>query len=324
MATNNEILNTIRANASEQYQQIVPVTMKGEYASVADVLSANNTAYNEFLTLLVNKILIQRVYDPVEWAYPFKEFVKDVDPYGDAQELIGFDIGDGEDYTEESKLLEVTKPRITSVSYISTTSKKRYKISFSEEIVKGAITKEYGLTQMLNVYLKRMRVKSDKLWYDKTLSDLATINKTVTVGDPSTDENAKATMSRIIQTTLDMSIPNDDYNNAGYDMALPVGNAILILNTNAKANVDVRVFATLLNSQKINDSNYFKKVYFANFEDSNTIGYILESDSYLIVPRIMQARAFNDGSNLITNYWYHVWTRQGLNKESQMVKLIKA
>jgi len=248
--------------------------------------------------------------------------MKEIDAYGDAEEILGFDVADGEDYTETSTLTKVTKPKRTNVHYIATVSKKKYPMSFSMDVVKGCIVKEYALTQMVTLMMKRMRFKSDKLWYDQTLTDLATIDISEAIGNPDTDENAKSAFVKVIDIVKQMSIPNEKYNKAGYDMAIPEGELICILNSNASANFDVRVFASLLNSARINETKYFKKIYTANFEDPNTIGFILEGDSYLIIPRIERTTSFFDGSNLITNYWLHMWVRQGINPESQMVKLV--
>lgn len=324
MQTNAEVLNAIRNEASDAYRQSVPVATPANYAAVADALADNNYAtFNEFLTTLANKILVQRVFDPVNWRFPFREFVNEIDPYGDAQELIGLEVDDATEYSLTSQLLEVKPPQVF-VNYIKTTSKLKWKTSLAYDIVKGAIIKEYTLTQFANVLMRRMRFKSDKVWYDKTLEDLATIPYTAVVGNPDSDEAAKSVMTNIIGIVSEMSIPNKKYNAGNYDMALPVGDAILILNGAAKANLDVRVFASLLNSQRINDSNYFRNVYVANFADPNTLGYIVEASSYLIVPRIDQAAAFYDPDNMVSHMYLHVWTRQGLNPESQMVKLLIA
>ena len=322
MATNADILNTIRSNSSAKYKELIPSANVHNYGEVADALASYPDLYNEFLDAIVNKIVVQRVYDPVNWTFPFKEFMKEIDAYGDAEEILGFDVADGEDYTETSTLTKVTKPKRTNVHYIATVSKKKYPMSFSMDVVKGCIVKEYALTQMVTLMMKRMRFKSDKLWYDQTLTDLATIDISEEIGNPDTDENAKSAFVKVIDIVKQMSIPNEKYNKAGYDMAIPEGELICILNSNASANFDVRVFASLLNSARINETKYFKKIYTANFEDPNTIGFILEGDSYLIIPRIERTTSFFDGSNLITNYWLHMWVRQGINPESQMVKLV--
>lgn len=324
MNTNAEILNSVRGVASDGYRAAVPYANGQNAEEIAAVFADNNfITYNEFINTLVNKILVQRLFDPGDWSFPFKEFIMETDPYGDAQELIGIDVADGTQYTEASSLLTVVKPSVY-VNYVKTTSKTKWQTSFSYEIVKGAMLREYGLAQLAGTFMRRMRYKADKGWYDQTLTDLATIPYSEVVGNPSTDDAAKTVMTNIIRIVSDMSLPNKSYNAGNYDMALPLGNAILILNSQAKANLDVRVFATLLNSQKINNNNYFRNVYIANFADTNVLGYIVEASSYIIAPRINQTSSFFDSSNLVTQMFLHVWTRQGLNPESQMCKLLIA
>ena len=61
-ASTLDIINTIRANASQTYQQYVPeITTEKELAKVGDVLYGYPKLANEFITALVNRIAAVRI-----------------------------------------------------------------------------------------------------------------------------------------------------------------------------------------------------------------------------------------------------------------------
>lgn len=328
-STNTEILNAVREVSSPIYQNSIPVSNSPQdYEQIFNALMSDEIGtpiMNEFLGKLLNKVLVQRVYDTATWRHPFEMFVKDGSSFGDTEELITLDTGDGEDYTEESSLLRVTKPK-TFVSYIYTTSRKRYPISFNENVLRGAFLKEYGIANMLSVLMKRIQLKSNQLIYNQTRDDFKKIANEASVGvigSVTPEADAKAVYTNIIALVENMFIPSKRYNIKGIDMNTAKGSAYLFLNANYKASFDVYVLASLFNSQNIGENKYFKEIRVIEIDEDNVIGYVVDTDGYLIVPRIRFAGSFFDASNMVTNYWEHIWLKQGLNPFAQSLKLVK-
>lgn len=328
VTTNAGILNAIRSVASNDYQKQVPVAT--DIASYNNILSAMTSdeilqpVANEFLSILFNKILVQRVYDPLNWKTPFSVFFKSGGELGDTEELITLDVKDGVDYTEVSSLLTVNKPKVL-VAYVYTTSRKKYSFSFNENILRGAICKEYGIANMLAICMKRMQDKDSLYIYNQTLKDFTKIaNETIVgaIGTVTPIEDCKKVYTKILEVALNMEIPSTKYNVKDILMATPKGNAYLVLNANYKANFDVNIMASLFNSNYIDSKKYFKDIIVANFNDINCIGYIVDESGYLIIPRIKTTTSFYDGSNMITNTWLHSWIKQGLNPFAQSCKLM--
>ena len=66
-ASTLDILNTIRANASYEYQSLVPeITDATEIPKVGEVLYGYPSMANQFLNALVNRIAIVRVKSAVQ------------------------------------------------------------------------------------------------------------------------------------------------------------------------------------------------------------------------------------------------------------------
>ena len=80
MNTNAEILNTIRANASTEYQERVPEAL-GIGGNVSNVFNQYPTMKNEFLNALTNKIARTLFYSKV-FDNPLKALHKGMLPFG--------------------------------------------------------------------------------------------------------------------------------------------------------------------------------------------------------------------------------------------------
>ena len=74
-STPEKILNTIRANASSDYQERVPIATQNNIAEVGNAITNYEPTRNEFLNALINRIgmvIIQsRLYEN-----PLREFKK--------------------------------------------------------------------------------------------------------------------------------------------------------------------------------------------------------------------------------------------------------
>ena len=98
LKTNAEILNTIRANASTEYQERVPEAL-GVGGNVSNVFSQYPTMKNEFLTALTNKIARTLFYSKV-FDNPLKALHKGMLPYGYSLEQIFVNMAESKGFWE--------------------------------------------------------------------------------------------------------------------------------------------------------------------------------------------------------------------------------
>lgn len=314
-------------NLATQLAGVDPSNYADVYQAITFRDGTTNPLMNEFLSILVNKIIVQRIVDPLNFNNPFSVFMREIEPFGDVDEYISVDANDGEDYTETSTLLTVNKGP-AYVFHMYTKYRRRYSISFSFEILRGAFLKEYGLNAMIDQYTKKMRDKLQIEIYNQAIIDLATnewdAGQVITIpkfNDSDIDGSSKASYSAILAaankaTTYGTWMMNSKHTKMNGN--IPLGSAYLFLYANAKTNYDVNVMASLLNSAQIGSEKYFREVRIitdpTGRTDSNTIaGYILTPDSYIIRPRIDNVTAFFDPSNLINTNYLHYWRKQGVN-----------
>jgi hypothetical protein len=283
---------------------------------------------NEFLSVLANKIVSQRVYDTLAgWNNPYEVFRRESSPFGDAEELLSVAEIDADEYSTTSDITDHFVPDV-KVSFIYTTHKKVWKTSVSMELLKGAFVSDYGLADLVSLIIKKLRDSKELFLYDTITEELKTgIEKEVEITEITglgESEASRKAYEQIISLAMNFSMPTKNYNESDIRSATPLGEAILILNASYKASFDVNVMASLLNSAKIGDSSYFKKVLVVDLgvEEDNIMGFMLDVDKYIYKDRILTTTTYFDASNLISTTRLFNFVKTGINPHTNGVALV--
>ena len=115
--TSYQILNTIRSNATETYQERVPVATQQNLANVGSAITSYDVTKNEFIDSLINRIGIVLIQNK-SWANPLRRFKKGQLPYGKDIEDIFVDIVKGHSFDQEKAETEVFKRELPNVKTI--------------------------------------------------------------------------------------------------------------------------------------------------------------------------------------------------------------
>ncbi len=321
-STNAEILTAMSNLVATETQEVFNAAM----ASGTDLSSFQGVPMvhmNEFINTMVNKIVTQRVYDPLKFKNPFDIFQTDSPTFGETIELDASVLPTVEVYSEESTLGQISKPKV-KVEYIYTRDKIKVTVSRSEQQIRAAFTKEGGLASLLALFTKQLFDARNLFLYDAVKEDLNKINIEHTLTSAGlTDSDAKEVYQEVINLAYDMELPSTEYNESG--LMATLNSPILVLNTATAASFDVNVFASLFGASSIAEDKFFSKVIrIKDTENTDLVGYVLDADKYLWSNRILEVRDFYDGSNMVSTFWLHNWIIRGLNPHVNGVKLIKA
>jgi hypothetical protein len=285
---------------------------------------------NEFLAVLSNKIVVQRVYDPLAgWNNPYEVFRREMSMMGDAEELLSVGEVADANYSTTSSLTSTSTPDV-KVAFIQTTHKKVWTTSVSMELLRGAFVQEFGLSSLVSLIIKKLRDSKELYLYDTIVEELKTgitieavITEIIGVGEAEASRDA---YEEILTLVHKFTIPTADYNESGLRAITPKGQAILILNASYQASFDVNVLASLFNSSKIGQDSYFKQVLVVDLgaEESQVLGFLLDEDKYIYKDRINTTTSFFDPSNLITTTRLFNFVKTGVNPHVNGVKLVNA
>jgi hypothetical protein len=286
--------------------------------------AAPTTVTNEFLSVLINKIVVQRNYVVLGgWENPYNIFYKAMEPMGDTEELMTVDVIAAANYSGTSSLLTVAPPTVYN-SYIYTVDKKVWKVSISQPILAGAFTTEGGLSALVANIIGMLRKSKELYVYDQLTADFATaftITEAIGTVTPGNAAQAQLAYEKIIALAQRMSLPATGFNAQGVRTNTALGSAILVLNAGYKASFDISVFASLFNADVVGEQKKFARVLVVDLP-AGVLGYVMDPEAYIIVDRIMQTESFFDASNLVTTFFLHNWIKRGKNPFVNAVKLI--
>ena len=292
------------------------------------------TKMNEFLTAMINKIVVQKVFDVTEGAkFEYLDFQEPDSAYGDTIELIAVNPIDykGNDYSQDSDLT----PNVPTVNtqYIYTTDKKFWKISILPAVMKRAFVTEGQVGALLGVIAKQLEYAYKKYLYLTISADLSkSVAQTITLpslGVNTTEAEAKKYLSTVFQIARKMAEFHTYFNKEGMESITPLGTATLYINSATASALNVEAYASLLNSDKL-ENKVFKDIRTVQFfkedgsEDTDTVGYILDNRFYKFYVPIKESTSYFCPSSLITTNWLHAWIKRGYAPFINAVKLVKA
>ena len=286
MKTNAEILNTIRANASSEYQERVPEAL-GVGGNVSNVFNQYPTMKNEFLNALTNKIARTLFYSKV-FDNPLKALHKGMLPYGYSLEQIFVNMAESKGFWEHwdvsgdevKDLIGKKKPDI-KLLYIERNFAYKYKTTISDQQLRTAFHDQNGLSRLVeqvvsSVYskayfdefndMKRVltaHAQAKYLGYDSSTGNISEKALTDTVlpggknasvmvlGEYATYEAKGKAISKAIRTMAGkMAFPTDKFNSAGVKQWSERNQLIYITTPEEQAELDVEVLANAFHMDK--------------------------------------------------------------------------
>ena len=334
--TNVEIVKQLcKMNPSSRYAKLVNYNEQDGSINedALSLFTSTPDIANEFISDMANKIVVQRAYDLFrDYKMPFDVFRKEMSRLGDAEELLTSELASASTYDASDVPFSASAPDIV-LSWIKTEDKKVVSVKLSYEIWAGAFVSETGLSNIAGIILKNLRDTIEYLVFTNITADLSSIgsgNKIVTkhtiqaITAAGQTANAQKAYEQILKLVVDMSIPSDDYNNAGVDTFTPIGRSVLVLNSLYKSSFDVNVLASLFNSAKIGEQQYFSKVIVAPLTGTNQVGVVLDEEAYLWGYRFNVSQNIINPANLTIEEYYHAWVKRAVVPFRQAVALVTA
>lgn len=319
------ILNTIRENNSQQYQDRVPEATQTNLETVGSAIMEYENTSNEFLGALVNRIAFTIVSNR-RYKNPLAILKKGGKPFGTDIEEIYTNPVSAVNYGESSKtedMLKVTKPDVKTIFHRMNRQDK-YPVSIGTAQLQKAFTspEEMGkfITSIINAmysgdemdeYLLMRNIVTNAIT-DKKL-------KTLSVDYDGGETTAKDLVKLIKTLSGNFCFPSTDYN--GYNELnaakiaegsitacrtwTPKENQVFLVRTDVDAATDVEVLAKAFNMDK---TDFLKrKIVVDSFGDTDTLCVICDESIFEVRDDLYQVRSFDNGSNLTTNYWLHHW-----------------
>ena len=320
-----EILNTIRDNATGEYQSRIPEATRQNMESIryAMIDDDNIMVANEFVGTLLNK-LIKSVVLTKRFENPLKSLKKGKKPLGDTVEEVYTNFIKGKQYDKNgSELLTRQLPDVKTI-YHRMNYQFKYPITVSREQLSKAFVSEETLEKFITNLINTLynSAELDEFANIKELIKSAINNnamKVVDIADPTTSEaNAKKFIKEVKTVSGMMQFPSTAWN--GYISAQgeaptdtnPVttfsrkGEQVLIIDTETDTTVSVDVLASIFN-MSVAEFNDTKKIVIDVFPVDGVRAALVDEAFIQVYDDLFVIKPFENVDGLYTNYFLHVW-----------------
>lgn len=252
-ASTIDILNTIRANASAEYQGSVPVVNKAtDIPKVGEVLYGYPALANQFLSALVNRIALVRVKSAV-FNNAYSQLKKGYLEFGETVEEVFVNICKAREFSAEkaeSRELKRSLPDVRT-AFHTMNYRVQYPITIQDEDLRMAFMSAEGVTDLIARIVDSVFTAAE---YDEYLLFKYLLIKAISHGkifpkafDASDMKNAaKAFRSMSNQLTF----MNTKYNNSGVHTTTPREDQFIFMDSEFNAGYDVDVLAAAFNMDR--------------------------------------------------------------------------
>ena len=317
-----ELLNTIRDNASQTYQERIPEATRTNIAEIQEGMADPNNAVvqNEFASALLNLIIKQVIISKL-FSDPLKSLKKGTKPLGDTVEEIYANFIKAKQYDPTgAEILQRNLPDVKAI-YHRMNRQDKYKVTISPEQLYKAFASYDKLGSFIQNLINTLYNSSelDEYVLMKQLIKQALDNNamvTVNVPDPLLSEsNGKAFIKAVKTVSGGMEFPNTIYNaylTAQSDDDKPIttfskkNEQILIIDNATNVSLNIDVLASIFN-MSVAEFNETRKIVIDAFPDPDVRACIVDEQFFQVFDDLVTFRDFENGEGLYRNYWLHVW-----------------
>ena len=321
-----EVLNTIRDNASQAYQDRVPEATRNNLEEVGEAITDLNNAvvYNEFVDTLANMIYAPMLISK-SWTNPLGKFKKGKKTFGDTVEEIYNNFIKAQTYDQTGAGLLTRNLPDTKVVFHRMNRQDSYVLTDSPEALAKAFKSYEGLAEYLENLFTTIRnsAELDEYVLMRELFAEAYNNNAmvvVSVADPTASkENADAFIKTVKTVSGDMVFPNERNNaylTAQSDDNKPIttfsrlDEQIFIIDNPTNVSVAVDSLAYAFNKSVL-EWNATQKEVIDAFPVEGMVACLVDRNFFQVYDDLFTFREFENGLGLYRNHILHVWQTIG-------------
>lgn len=334
-ASTVDIINTIRANASSNYQNMVPaITKSTEIPVVGDVLFGYPSLANEFIGALVNRIALVRV-NSVTFNNEYAELKKGFLQMGETVEEVFVNLTKAREFSPEKAASRELKRSLPDVrtAFHTINWKTQYPLTIQYEDLRQAFTSPDGVTDLIAKLVASLNQSAE---YDEYLLFKYLMIKAITKGkmkpialDAASPKDAAV---KFRGNSNRLTFVSNEFNAAGVHTTTPRADQYIFMDANFNAEFDVEVLSAAFNMDKADFMGHLKLVdNWDTFDNdrfdvirTNTTmveevtqdelnimkkvkAVIVDKEWFQIYDNLATMSEANIASGLYWNYFYNVW-----------------
>lgn len=334
-ASTIDILNTIRANASAEYQELVPKVAKAtDIPRVGEVLYGYPAMANQFINALVNRIAAVRVKSAT-FNNDYAELKKGYLEFGETVEEVFVSIAKAREFSAEkaeARELKRTLPDVRS-AFHTMNWRVQYPVTIQDQDLRQAFLSMDGVQDLIAKIVDSVYKAAE---YDEFLLFKYLIIKAVSHGkmypvafDADDIKNAAIAFRG---TSNQLTFMSNKYNAAGVTTNTQKADQYIFMDSTFNAQYDVNVLAGAFNMEKadfigrlklIDDFTTFDNERFSDITANSDMIEAVTADELALMADVKAVlldkewfqvydnnNKFTEdyiGAGMYWNYWYNVW-----------------
>ena len=314
-----EMMNAIRAGASQAYRDIVPHATASNLQDVGNPIIKYQAVTNEFLDALVNKIVMQLVERRM-WDNPLGILKTGDMPVGMDIEDIHTNPAAAEAYdgseTGMADILKMHKPDVAT-AYYRINRQDKYPVTINNDQLRRAFTAWGKMEDLIGAIVDSLYNGNtiDEYQYTKNLVSSALAAgkiQTQTVAPVTNEATGKQFMKLLRTLSAMFTFPATTYNNYRLNGGTtdrvtwcPIDEQIIIIRADVASAIGVEVLSSLFN---VNYADYLaRQIMVDNFNDETTLAVLADRKAFVIYSQLREFATFFNASSLGWQYYYHAW-----------------
>ena len=310
-ASTVDIINTIRANASYEYQSVVPqITNATEIPKVGEILYGYPTLANQFINALVNRIALVNVKSAT-FNNAYAELKKGYLEFGETVEEVFVNIAKAREFSvdkAEAREFKRTLPDVRTAFHVMN-YRVQYPITIQDEDLRQAFLSVNGVQDLIAKIIDSVYTASE---YDEYLLFKYLLIKGITGGKMYPVSigtgDLKECASKFRGMSNQLTFMSTKYNADGVTTTTPKNDQYIFMDSMFNAEYDVNVLASAFNMDKATFSGKLKLIDdWTTFDNERFKEIIENSDTMELVTADELNMMKNVKAVLIDSEWFQVY-----------------
>ena len=310
-ASTLDILNTIRANASYEYQQSVPVVKtEKEIPRVGEILYGYPALANQFINALVNRIALVRVKS-ANFNNAYAELKKGYLEFGETVEEVFVEIAKAREFSAEkaaSREFQRNVPDVRTAFHIMN-YRVQYPVTIQDDDLRTAFLSINGVQDLIAKIVDSVYTAAE---YDEYLLFKYLMIKAITHGKMKPvaidDANMNNAAVAFRGASNMMTFIGTEYNASGVHVATPKADQYIFMDAMYNAAYDVNVLASAFNMDKADFVGKLKLVdNWATFDNDRFSIIVANSDMIEPVTQDELTLMKNVKAVLVDKEWFQIY-----------------
>lgn len=316
---NASFLNAIRAEASVDYRNRVPVATQANLEDQLSKIWNYRATRNEFVSALVNQI--GEVYAKgVSFANPLKNYKRAQLNAGDTIEEVQVGLATAYVYDPDRDYLEKVlfgreTPEVQS-SFHKITRQEFYKITIDVNMLKRAFVIDGGLSSFVQELMAVPATSDEVDEFEQMMSlfrnywemdGFFKVNVPDVAGVPYADaeEASKTLLSTLRSYAATLPFVSRNYNAAGMPVSAKPEDLILFTTPEANARMDVHALAAVFNIDYAQVPFRVEVIPASKFNIPGMVAILTTRDFFVVADTLYETTSQNNAAGLIENYFLH-------------------